>query len=73
MDAIAQILQHQDYMIVSDTRVAGREEPTTRVGVNLRVRGRDIPDVPFTVVQTKEGRWLVEVIDLGKVTGGVFF
>ena len=69
MDAIAQILRHEDYTIVSEAAVAGRRNPTTRIGVNLRIRGRDISDVPFLVVRTGEGRWLIEEIDLGKVTG----
>jgi hypothetical protein len=70
MDAIAQILQHEDYSITSEARVPGRTAPTTRLGVNLRIRGRDIADVPFFVVQTGEGRWLVEEIVLEKITGG---
>ncbi len=69
MDAIALILKHEDYTIVSDASVAGRTHPTTRIGVNLRINGRDILDVPFLVVKTGEGRWLVEEIDLAKVTG----
>jgi hypothetical protein len=69
MDAIAQILNHEDYAVVSERTVAGRENPTTRIGVDLRIQGRDIPDVPFLVVRTHEGRWLVQEIDLGKVTG----
>jgi hypothetical protein len=69
MDAIAQILSHEDYTVVSERSVAGRESPTTRVGVNLRIRGKDYLDVPFLVTRTPEGRWLVEEIDLGKVTG----
>ena len=70
MDAIAQFLQHEDYTIVTDERVPGRVDPTTRVGVNLRIRGRNISDVPFLVVQTNQGRWLIEEIDLEKVSGG---
>ena len=70
MDAIAQILQHEDYTLVSEASVPGRKRPTTRIGVNMRIRGRDVSDVPFLVVQTSEGRWLVEEIDLEKVTGG---
>ena len=69
MDAIAQILHHEDYVIVSESSVPGRQHPTTRIGVNMRVRGRDVSDVPFLVVQTGKGRWLVEEIDLEKVTG----
>ncbi|MBT8396061.1 MAG: hypothetical protein HKO65_02970 [Gemmatimonadetes bacterium] len=70
MDAIAQILQHEDYTIVTDERVPGRQDQTTRVGVNMRIRGRDISDVPFLVVQTDQGRWLIEEIVLRRITGG---
>lgn len=70
MDAIAEILRHEDYRVVSEARVAGREQPTTRIGVNLVIRGRDITDVPFLVVRAGDGRWLVEEIGLDKVTGG---
>jgi len=69
MDTLAQILQHQNYTLASDSRVPGRVHPTTRIGVDLVVDGRDIRDVPFLVVQTKQGRWLVEEIDLEKITG----
>ena len=67
MDAISEILRHEDYTIMTDARVPGRDDPTTRVGVNLLINGRDVPDIPFLVVQTGEGRWLVEHIDLEKV------
>jgi hypothetical protein len=69
MDLIAEILTHEDYTITSDSRVPGREHPTTQVNVNLRIRGRDVPNVPFYVVQTGEGRWLVEEIELNRITG----
>ena len=69
MDAIAQILQHQDYTVVSEASVAGRVHPTSRIGVNLQIDGRVIQDVPFVVVRTGEGRWLVEQIGLDRVTG----
>ena len=65
MDAIASILLHQDYQITSERRVAGRTSPTTRVLVNMRTtRGVNIPDLPFVVVQTDGGRWLIEEVDL---------
>jgi len=70
MDAIAQILQHEDYNLVSERSVPGRQHPTTRIGVNLQINGREILDVPFLVVQSGKGGWLVEQIDLEKVTGG---
>ena len=67
MDLIANILRHEDYSIASENSVAGRMSPTTRVGVDLTINGRTIQDVPFLVVRTGEGRWLVENIDLEKV------
>jgi len=70
MDMIAEIIRHEDYTIVSETPVAGRIGPSSRIGVNMRVNGRDIDDVPFIVVQTDEGRWLVEEIGLTRITGG---
>lgn len=68
MDLIAEILTHEDYTITSDSRVPGRQHPTTQVNVNLRIRGRDVPNVPFLVVQTGQGRWLVEEIGLNRIT-----
>lgn len=70
MELISEILQHQDYELVSDRVAPGREHPTNRVGVNIRKDGRLIPDVAFMVVQSEGGAWLVEEIDLEKVTGG---
>lgn len=64
MDAIASILRHQDYRIVREDRVAGRDTPTTRVTVDLTIEGQAVPGVPFVVVQTTEGRWLVQEIGL---------
>lgn len=68
MDAIAQILRHEDYRIVSESQVAGRSDPTRRIGVNLTFTDTTVSDVPFVVVQSSEGRWLVEQIDLERVT-----
>ena len=69
MDAIARILRHDDYQIRSESAVAGRRYPTTRIGVDL-VRGSErYQDVPFTVVQASEGRWLLEQIGLERITG----
>lgn len=69
MDAIAQILRHEDYTLGSESSVPGRVNPTTRVGVDLSVRGRTIEDVPFFVVRTEDGRWFIEQIGLEKITG----
>ncbi|MSR36327.1 MAG: hypothetical protein EXR95_06750 [Gemmatimonadetes bacterium] len=68
MAAIAGILRHEDYKIVEDQREPGREYPTTLVTVSLTKGGRNIPDVPLLVVQTDNGGWLVEQVDMEKIT-----
>ena len=69
MDAIAEVLRHDDYNLVSESRVPGRVNPTTRIGVDVSFRGRTARDVPFVVVRTKDGRWFIEQIGLDKITG----
>jgi len=64
LEAIASVLRHDDYRIDREEGVAGRLGPATRVIVDLTVRGEQVPDVPFVVVRTSEGRWLVEQVDL---------
>ena len=70
MDAIAEILRHEDYTIRSENSVAGRLNPTSRIMVDITIQGRTYTAVPFVVVRTGEGRWLVEEIGLGRITGG---
>jgi hypothetical protein len=69
MAAIAEILRHDDYRIVSERQVAGHEHDANRIGVDI-TKGEDVVrDVAFVVVRSKEGAWLVESIDLEKVAG----
>jgi hypothetical protein len=70
MEAISSILQHENYRIVRDEMVAGRDTPTTRVVVNLTIRGQSINNIPFLVVQAGAGRWLVQEVDLQSVMAG---
>lgn len=70
MDALATILEHERYEIVSERQVPGRESPTTRVGVTLTIDGEVYPDVSFITVRTGEGRWMVQEVDVQRVTGG---
>ena len=68
MDAIASILQHRDYRIVDERRVAGRSARTTQVMVDMTTElGVQVRAVPFEVVRTDEGRWLVQRVDLERV------
>ena len=69
MNAIAMMLRHDDYRLGADSRVAGRDNPTTQIPVSL-IRGtREIGGVPFIVVQGPSGTWLIEEIGLEAVTG----
>ncbi len=68
MSLIAEVLLHDDYRVRSEAPVPGRSNRTTRIGVDL-VRGASrYADVPFEVVQTPDGRWLVESVGLDRIT-----
>lgn len=71
MDVIAEILEHDDYEIVSERRVAGAAVLSIRIGVDIVLRGgmTIVRDVGFTVVLEAPNRWLINVIELEKVTG----
>jgi hypothetical protein len=71
MDAIARVLRHEDYRIAREESVAGRLNEATRIFVDLTVEGQEVKDVPFVVVRTHEGQWLVEQVDLEKVMSQV--
>ncbi len=68
MSAIALVLQHDNYRVRAQSAVPGRSRPTTRVGVDLARGAEQFVDVPFVVVQTSDGRWLIEEIGLGRMT-----
>ena len=67
MDAIASILSHDNYRVLREERVPGRDAPTTRVLVDMTVAGQPVDAVPFEVVMTGERRWLVQNVDLERV------
>lgn len=67
MDAIASIIRHEDYRITREEAVAGRTSPTRRVMVDLTIDGESMTAMPFIVVQTGEGRWLVEQVPLERI------
>ena len=69
MNVIAQILQHDDYEIVSERSVPGAEFPSRRVGVDLVLPGgTTVRDVGFTLVLESDDRWLINVIEVIKIT-----
>lgn len=71
MHTLSQILQHEDYRIVSESDVPGRMHTTTRIGVDIsRAGGQDVADVGFLVVRAGgDGHWLIEEIELERITG----
>lgn len=68
MSAIASIVQHDDYEIGEQSREPGRTYPTQRVNVTLVQGSRRSEDVPFLVVETGNGAWLIEEIALEQIT-----
>ncbi|MYJ18145.1 MAG: hypothetical protein F4106_08900, partial [Gemmatimonadetes bacterium] len=69
MDLLAAILAHESYRVADQTTVAGRDRPATRVEVEMDTRTKRGARVPFVLVQTDEGTWLVEEVDLERLTG----
>ena len=68
MFLIARILQHTDYALAGERAVPGRSREAIEVRVNLTTN-EGVKTVPFTVVRTSAGEWLIENIDLVAITG----
>ena len=69
MDAIAEILRHDNYQIVSERSVAGSEVPANRIGVDFLMSGDiAVRDVGFTVVFASSNQWLISEIEVQKIT-----
>ena len=69
MATISDVLRHQDYRITSERLEPGRTHVTNRIGVDITREGQVIRDVPFLVVRTEGGAWLIEEIALERITG----
>lgn len=70
MFALATLLRHDHYAIEGESIVPGRMGEAVRLRVRLDIGNRS-HSVPVVVVKTKDGSWLVEEIDVEKVTGSV--
>lgn len=68
MELISEVLLHDDYQIRSERSVAGTRYPTIRVAVDVVQATVNTRDVGFTVVQTNDGRWMLQEIELQKLT-----
>jgi hypothetical protein len=69
MATLSEVLRHQDYKIASERLEPGRRHVTNRIGVDLTRESGVVRDVPFLVVRTGAGSWLVEEIAIEKITG----
>ena len=68
MFLIARILEHTDYELAGERAVPGRSREAIEVRVNLTTR-EGPKTVPFTVVRTSRGDWLIENVALEAITG----
>ncbi|MDE2794701.1 MAG: hypothetical protein OXL34_07780 [Gemmatimonadota bacterium] len=69
MDLMAALLAHQSYRMGPQEEVAGRGRPARRIEVELDTVAARGVTVPFVLIWTGDGRWLVEEVDLGRLTG----
>ena len=65
--AIASVLHHDGYTIKGSQIVPGRRNEATLINVLMKF-GRDEIEVPYTLVYSNAGNWLIENIDITKVT-----
>lgn len=68
MYAIAQLLQHDQFVIGPENPVPGRIGDAVRLQVLLTRNGRE-HEVPFVAVAGPDNRWYVEQVDLSAITG----
>lgn len=69
MFALASILRHDSYSIAGNQVVPGRRDEATQINVRMRFGAREV-EVPYTLVYSKDGNWLVEQIEIVRITSG---
>jgi hypothetical protein len=67
MFALASILRHDDYSIGNQQLVPGRQNEAVRLMVSMKFGQRSV-NVPYTMVKTTKGDWLIEQIDVEPIT-----
>lgn len=67
MFVLANVLRHDDYTIEREAIAPGRLGQAIRIFVLMQF-GERSASVPFTVVQTEAGGWLVEAFDIEAIT-----
>ena len=68
MFAIATVMKHDDYTLEGEQIVPGRMQDAKQLNVAMKIGERNV-SVPFILVQTKKNTWLIEQVDLKKITG----
>lgn len=69
MDLMAAILAHQSYRVGAQTAVVGKGRPATRLEVEVEKTGMQGVLVPFVLIQSDDGRWLLEELELERLVG----
>ena len=69
MDLMAAILAHESYRLGGEAAVAGSGRPAIRVEVEVDTATEQGVTVPFVLIQTDHGGWLVKEVALGRLTG----
>ncbi len=69
MDVIARILAHGSRRVGPAVAVAGRGRPATLIEVEMAVRDGETVRVPFVLIHAEGHGWLVEQVELGRLTG----
>ena len=67
MFLLASVLRHSDYSIGPEQIVPGRREEATQFVVRLVMANRTV-QVPFQLVWTRNGQWLIENIPVDRIT-----
>jgi hypothetical protein len=69
MFALASILRHDSYAIAGSQVVPGRRSEATQINVRMKFGTREV-EVPWILVYSKDSIWLVEQIEITRITGG---
>lgn len=68
MYTLAAILRHEDYQLEGERPVPGRLGQAVQMIVRMRFGSRQVA-VPYTLVRTRNGPWIIEQIDVESITG----
>ena len=69
MDLIARLLVHESRRVGPPEAVAGRGRPAARIEVEMAVRPGETVRVPFVLIHVRDHGWLVEQVELARLTG----